>query len=378
MTRPRILVTGATGRTGAVVVSELLSAGYPVRAMVRAEDARSRALQARGAEIALADMCDAERVADALKGVQRAYYVPPFEPNMLHGATVFATAAKDTAGMEHIVSLTQWLASPSHPALMTRYHWLADRVFAMLPNVGLTILNPGFFADAYLQLISFASLLGVFPMPGDGESRNAPPSNEDIARVAAVALMDPGKHAGKTYRPTGPQLLSVNEMIQILSRVLHRKVRHVPTPMWLLYKSARRNGFSELLLNSLRHYLKDHNSGAFALGAPTNDVLEVTGRRPEDFETIARRYAAHPNAQQTIRNQLAALADFMLTPFRQGFDPDQFDRELRSPQPMNPKLVTDSDVWRREHGVGDDATPAHPSGSGPARLGSASTATVTH
>jgi hypothetical protein len=53
---------------------------------------------------------------------------------------------------------------------MTRHHWLADRAFAMLPNVGLTIVNPGFFADAYLQLISFASLLGVFALPVEGES----------------------------------------------------------------------------------------------------------------------------------------------------------------------------------------------------------------
>src|SRR5262249_36563118 len=54
MSRPKILVTGATGRTGAVVVSELLNAGYPVRAMVRREDERSGALRARGVEIAVA------------------------------------------------------------------------------------------------------------------------------------------------------------------------------------------------------------------------------------------------------------------------------------------------------------------------------------
>ena len=38
MTKPRIIVTGATGKTGSVVVTELLKAGYPVRAMVRREE----------------------------------------------------------------------------------------------------------------------------------------------------------------------------------------------------------------------------------------------------------------------------------------------------------------------------------------------------
>ncbi|MGA3092190.1 MAG: NmrA family NAD(P)-binding protein [Terriglobales bacterium] len=77
MTKPRIIVTGATGKTGNVVATELLRAGYPVRALVHREDSRSTRLKEQGAEIAVADLSDVERVADALKGVQRAYFCPP-------------------------------------------------------------------------------------------------------------------------------------------------------------------------------------------------------------------------------------------------------------------------------------------------------------
>jgi NAD(P)H dehydrogenase (quinone) len=55
MLKPKILVTGATGKTGSVVVAELLKAGYPVRALVHREDGRSGRLKALGAEIAVAD-----------------------------------------------------------------------------------------------------------------------------------------------------------------------------------------------------------------------------------------------------------------------------------------------------------------------------------
>jgi nucleoside-diphosphate-sugar epimerase len=41
MIKPTIAVTGATGKTGSVVSTELLKAGYPVRAMVHREDSRS-------------------------------------------------------------------------------------------------------------------------------------------------------------------------------------------------------------------------------------------------------------------------------------------------------------------------------------------------
>ena len=312
MIKPRIIVTGATGKTGSVVVAELLKAGYPVRALVHREDGRSQRLRARGAEVAVADVGDVERVTEALKDVQRAYYCPPWDPNILLGAVSFATAAKE-AHLKHIVGLTQWLASPSHPSLMTRQLWLVDRLFSMTPGVGHTIVNPGFFADAYLSTLGMAAHLGLFPW-AYGNSRNTPPSTEDIARVAAAALMDPALHAGKGYRPTGPKLLGAQEMAQTVGRVTGRPVRIVPTPTWLLIKTARLAGNPIELLSGMRYYIEDHKRGAFEHGAPTTDVLNVTGRPAEDFEPIARRYAALPNSQRNLHNWIREFGRFMWTP----------------------------------------------------------------
>jgi NAD(P)H dehydrogenase (quinone) len=126
-----------------------------------AMEARSLSTVRRpGMEIAVADMSDVERVADTLKDVQRAYFCPPFDPYMIQGTVAFAVAAKE-ARLEHIVGLTQWLASPSHPSLMTRQLWLVDRLFSMTPGVTHTIVNPGFFADAYLVMTGIAAQLGV-------------------------------------------------------------------------------------------------------------------------------------------------------------------------------------------------------------------------
>src|SRR6201987_1120493 len=300
MIKPMILVTGATGKTGVVVVTELLKAGYPVRAMVRREDGRSARLKARGVEIAVADMSDADRIFDALRDVQRAYYCPPLDPYMIQGAVAFAIAAKE-ARLEQIVGVTQWLASPSHPSLMTRQHWLVDRLFSMTPGVAHTIVNPGFFADAYLVTIGLAAHLGVFPWMY-GNSRNAPPSNEDIVRVAATVLMDPARHAGKSYRPTGPELLGAEDMARAIGRAVGRSVRVVPTTAWLFMKAARMSGYPIDVFSGIRYYIDDHKRGAFEVGAPTTDVLDVTGRPAEDFETIARRYAVLPRNQRNLAN----------------------------------------------------------------------------
>jgi len=356
MTKPRIIVTGATGKTGSVVVTELLKVGYPVRALVHREDGRSAHLKAQGAEIAVADMSDVERVADALKDVQRAYFCPPFDPYMIQGAAAFTVAAKE-ARLEHIVGLTQWLASPSHPSLMTRQLWLVDRLFSMMPGVTHTTIRPGIFADAYLATIGSAVHLGIFPWMS-GNSRNAPPSNEDIARVVVAALMDPARHAGKSYRPTGPELLGVEEMAKAVGRAVGRSVRFVATPTWLFMKVARMSGYPIDLFSGIRYYIDDHERGAFERGAPTTDVLDVTGRPAEDFETIARRYAAPFRDKRTFGNWLREFVRFVLAPLSPGFNLDRYDRELRRPFPSEPQFATDSKVWRREHGITDSTKAA--------------------
>jgi len=348
MKHPKILVTGATGKTGGAVVAQLREKDWPVRAVVHSRDARSERLERLGAEVVVADLFDPDQMKEALRGTSRAYYCPPFHPYVIQSAAVFAVAARET-GLEAVVSLSQWIASPAHPSLLTRQTWLTDHLFSMIPGTAHTIVNPGFFADNYLRLIGFASQLGILPTL-TGESRNAPPSNEDVARVAVAALTDPDKHTGKTYRPTGPTLLSAGEMAQILSRVLNRTVRRVDMPLWMFLKAARLQGVGAFELAGLPHYVEDHKRGAFEMGAPTDHVLETTGQEPEDFETIARRYAASPEASRTLGNGARAFADFLRTPLSPGYDLARLERVQCQPVPPAPRLAADDEHWQIEHG----------------------------
>src|SRR5258708_33506747 len=136
-------------------------------------------------------------------------------------ASALAADGRET-GLKQIVGLSQWLAGHNPPALMSGQHWLIDRMFGALPNIAHTAVTPGFFADSpFLEMMPIAAHLGILPLPVAGESRNAPPSVDDIARVAVAALLDPARHAGKQeLRPTGPKLLTVTEMASIIGRVV--------------------------------------------------------------------------------------------------------------------------------------------------------------
>ncbi len=69
MNEPRapIALTGATGFLGGHIAAAILDAGLPLRAVVR-DPARARHLEARGAEVVMADLNDGPALARALAG----------------------------------------------------------------------------------------------------------------------------------------------------------------------------------------------------------------------------------------------------------------------------------------------------------------------
>jgi NAD(P)H dehydrogenase (quinone) len=358
MTNTRVLVTGATGKIGGAVAAQLLEKGVPTRALVHRDDGRSARLRAKGAEVVIADIFDIQQVAAAVDGVDRLFFNPPWHPHALDSAVAFAVAAR-RSGVEAVVALGQWLASPEHPSLMTRQAWLIDKLFELLPDTAHVAVDPGFFADNYLGPLPMAAQLGVLPTP-TGAGRNAPPSNEDIARVAVGALLDPHRHDGRAYRPTGPTLLTGAEIADAVGEALGRRVRHIDIPPRMFMKAirvnAKRLGFDLFYESSLRNYLPEYALGTWEVGGPTTHVRDVAGVEPEDFLTIARRYVTGPESRRTAGNLIRQVWNFVLTGLVPMHDLDRFDRLQQHPQPAQPRFSGESVVWRNEHAASADPT----------------------
>ncbi len=309
-------------------------------------------MRAAGAEIFVGDLFDYRDTRRAMDGVQRAYHCPPFAPNLLHNTAVFALAAEE-AKLEMVTLLSQWLSSPSDPSVVTREHWLANNFIRWMPSVDVVHVNPGLFAFIYLLGLPTIAHFGMLAAPfGDG--LNAPPSNEDIARVAAAVLMDPAPHIGKSYRPTGPKLLSTADIAGILSRVLDRKVAYRDVPFKIFLKAAIAQGFPVFEASQLRHYTEALKDGAFAIGAPTDHVRELTGTPPEDFETIARRYIANPTLIHPRlklggkRDAIALLGRMLLT---RAPNLDAFEREQGHPLLRNPLAAQENAEWHAARAI---------------------------
>jgi hypothetical protein len=235
---------------------------------------------------------------------------------------------------------------------MTRHHWLSDKLFQLLPDTAHIAVDPGLFADNYLQVLPYAAQLGVLPMP-TGASRNAPPSNEDIARVAVGALLDPHRHDGRVYRPTGPKLLSGSDIADAVGDALGRPVRHIDIPPRMFMRAvrvgAKQLGADMFFESGLRHYLPENALGIWEMGAPTTHVRDVAGVDPEDFLTIARRYVSATDTRRTAGKIVRQIGSLVLTSVVPMHRLDKFDRRQQHPQPGQPRYSGESSIWRDEH-----------------------------
>ncbi|MBV9350139.1 MAG: hypothetical protein JOZ23_01170, partial [Mycobacterium sp.] len=101
--------------------------------------------------------------------------------------------------------------------------------------------------------------------------------------------------------------------------------------------------------SSLRHYLPEYPLGTWEFGGPTTHVRDVAGVEPEDFLTIARRYATGAETRRTASNLIRQISQFLLTGLVPMHRLDRFDRQQQHPQPAHPLLSGQSAVWRSEH-----------------------------
>jgi uncharacterized protein YbjT (DUF2867 family) len=324
----------------------LLEKGFPVRAFVRRKDARSERLRRAGAEIFVGDLFDIRDIRKALVDVQRAYYCPPFAPNLLYGSMLFALAAEE-ARLEVVALMSGWNPHPTHPSIITREHWITNNIYQWMPNVDVVYINPGLFAFTYFFGLPAVANFGRLMLPY-GEGLNAPPSNEDIASVTAAVLEHPAPHIGKNYRPTGPKLISGHDVANVFGHILGRKVTYQYVPTWMFTKAAKAQGFSIFEIAQIRHYAEELRGGTYEIGAPTDHVELITGRPAEDFEITARRYIQYPELvipDFKIGNKISAAWLMMKTMLTKAPNLDQWESERGYPILDEPVLAHDSEEW---------------------------------
>ena len=206
----KILVTGATGGVGRLVVDELLALGAtdvraltvnPVKADLPGEVEAVKGFLGRPASLPA-----------ALAGVDRMYLAPLVETN----AEVCRLAA--AAGVRRIVDMAGAKGD----------HWQAIEDGVEACGVPFVHLEPGEFMHN-TEMWAPQIRAGDVVRDGYGSAASALIALEDIAAVAARCLLEDG-HEGKSYELTGPESLTRRERVEQIGAALGRKLTYVDLP----------------------------------------------------------------------------------------------------------------------------------------------------
>ncbi|MEV6560309.1 NmrA family NAD(P)-binding protein [Nocardia sp. NPDC051756] len=217
------VVTGATGRTGRVVVEELLRAGCTVRAIGR-NRAGLASLEAIGAQAFTAEPTDRAALAEAFDGAEGIYvmvqpnYIPD-SPNFLahQRAIVDAmTAALATAGVWRVVTLSSWGADkPAGTGPVAGLHYLEQRINTL--DAVVTHLRAGYFMENLLGQIENIRT-GVVAAPFDPDIAMPFINTADVGRAAAHSLLT--QTAASDLRELhGERDLSMVEVTEVVGRL---------------------------------------------------------------------------------------------------------------------------------------------------------------
>jgi (4-alkanoyl-5-oxo-2,5-dihydrofuran-3-yl)methyl phosphate reductase len=276
-----ILVTGATGTVGREVVAQLLVAGEKVRALTRNP---SRAHLDEQVELVAGDFNQPETLAKAVEGVESIFSLA-FGPQLAIQEASLAQAGQK-AGAQHIVKLSALRPGGEARSTIATWHLASERA---IQNMGIawTFVQPGAFMSNALNWRDTIKSQGkVFSNYGDGKVAYIHP--RDIAAVAVHALTEPG-HEGKTYQVTGPEALSVGEVVQLLSEAVGKPIEYVPITDDATREGMQKAGLPAFLIDALLPYASFVRTGKGAEILPT--VEEVIGRKPLTFADWAREHA---------------------------------------------------------------------------------------
>jgi uncharacterized protein YbjT (DUF2867 family) len=277
MTKPTILITGATGNIGTELTAQLQHAG----ASVYAGSTSGKALN--GVPGRVVDFKNPETLKAAFQGVDRLFLLFPLVSNKLELARN-AVAAARAAGVKHIVRSSGAGADPASPVALARLQGEIDEIIIQ-SGIPYTLLRPASFMQNWILYYGGMIKNGtVYLSHADGKASFVDVS--DIAAVAAAVLLDPDRHAGKAYTLTGPAALSASEVLDEIAKAGGPRANYVAVPETAAVESMKKMGMDDWTLGIMSS-LNQVIAGGYASGL-SDDVRAVMGKAPRSFAEFAR------------------------------------------------------------------------------------------
>ncbi|MEV7132310.1 SDR family oxidoreductase [Arthrobacter sp. NPDC093128] len=219
-----IVIAGATGQLGRLVVGELLQRGVPAGEIVAGGRSAEQLadLAGLGVRTASVDYNDPASVDSALSEGDTLLLISgnDIQNRTAQHETVIDAAVR--ANVAHIL-YTSVLAADSTPIILAPDHVKAEE-YIRASGLPFTFLRNGWYTENYAAALATARETGTL-LGSAGEGRVASATRADYAAAIAAVLTTPG-HEGRVYELSGDYAWTYEELASAFSTVLGRTVSY--------------------------------------------------------------------------------------------------------------------------------------------------------
>jgi NAD(P)H dehydrogenase (quinone) len=280
----KIIVSGASGQLGGLVVEELLARKVPPQNLIlvtRTPDGLKHYAE-RGASVRFGDFTKPESLAAAYAGGTRMLLISinggGGQRPELHKAAIDAAIA---AGVKQI-AYTSYVNADRYTDSVIAVDHRRTELYLQESGVAWTMLRNQIYAnglpDQAVQIVRDGKLVTSTP-----DARVAYVTREDCAAAAAAALTTPG-HDNKAYNITGPDAVGPRELVALAQEISGKKLELVVLDEQAYRKYLLDNGTPESAINGALSFAAELDSPY--LREPSTAVADLTGRQPTSVRSL--------------------------------------------------------------------------------------------
>ncbi len=276
-----ILVTGATGQLGKAVINQLLkkTSANNIAALVR-DATRAADLKDLGVNIRLGHYDDATSLESAMQGIETVLLIAGTnEDSRVQQHQNVVDAAKK-AGVQGIAYTSRTLKDTSSTAnkLMLGHFQTEDAIkasglsYAIFRNVLYMDTLPNFVGEKVLET-------GISLPAGQGKVAFA--LRSDMGEAIANSLLAGGWN-NTTYKLTGSQPYSFDDVAAVLTQLSGREVKYTPADASAFAAKMIERGVPEIVVGRVVGFMTDIKNGQEDEISP--DLEQLLGRKPATLE----------------------------------------------------------------------------------------------
>lgn len=282
----KILITGATGQLGKVVVNELLqkiNAGE-ITILVR-DPKKAEELKTKGVNVLKGDYTDYGSLVTAFKGIDKLYFVSSSDKINRFAQHENVVKAAVEAKIGHIFYTSAHRKSEDETSpLAGDAHWQTDNLikksgltYTILKHALYTELLPLFIGSKVLET-------GTISLSA-GNGRSSFASRTDLAAAGELVLTTEG-HQNKEYLLGSEVSYSFGDMAEMLTELSGKPVQYISPAVAIFSEQLKSAGLPDKVIHGVTTFCKAVVQGEFDF--PSTELEIILGRKPQSVKEFLK------------------------------------------------------------------------------------------